>query len=89
MAEIAECESHFRHYDANGNVLRGEDNPRDIGVMQINEKFHLTEALALGLDIYTINGNLAYARYLYEKFGVAPWKHSKKCWGGSPLAVAN
>lgn len=88
MAEIAECESKFRHYDTDGNVLRGEDNRRDIGVMQINEAFHLDSALAEGIDLYTLEGNLRYARELHEKMGTSPWKHSKKCWGGMVLALA-
>lgn len=88
LVEIAECESRFRQYDHNGDVLHGEENRQDIGVMQINERFHLEDSINLGLDIYSLNGNLAYARHLYEKFGVAPWKYSKKCWGGMVLALS-
>ena len=88
MAKIAACESHFRHYDKDGNVLRGEENSRDVGVMQINEDYHLKKALELGMDLYSLEGNLTYARHLYEKGGTAPWIHSKKCWRNT-LAVAN
>ncbi len=88
MAKIAECESRFRHFDVDGNILRGEKNKRDIGVMQINEEFHLDTALDMNIDLYTLGGNLLYARKLYEKKGTEPWKYSKKCWGGKALALA-
>lgn len=88
LAEIAECESRFRHFDTRGNVLRGEENPRDVGVMQINEDFHLDTALESNVDLYTLEGNLQYARSLYEKMGTKPWKYSQKCWGGMVLALA-
>ncbi len=88
MTEIAECESRFRQFDHNGDVLRGEQNRRDVGVMQINEDFHLDSALEKGIDLYTLEGNVTYARGLYEKYGTNPWKYSKKCWGGMILALA-
>jgi len=88
MTEIAECESKFRQFDINGDVLRGEENRRDVGVMQINEDFHLDSALEKNIDLYTLEGNVSYARALYEKMGTKPWKHSKKCWGGMVLALA-
>ena len=34
----------------------------------------------LGLNLKTLRGNMAYAKYLYEKEGVAPWKSSSSCW---------
>lgn len=83
MAEIAKCETRFRHFGRNGRVLRGEVTPEDVGVMQVNEYFHGKTADKLGFDIYSIEGNVAYARYLYEKEGTQPWVSSKKCWGKS------
>jgi len=80
MAEIAKCESRFRQYDKNGEVLRGEKNTLDRGVMQINEYYHNESSIKLGYDIMTLEGNTAYARYLFEKYGVKPWKSSSKCW---------
>lgn len=88
MTEIAECESKFRQFDIDGDVLRGEENKRDVGVMQINEDFHLDSALEKDIDLYTLKGNLAYARALYEEMGTKPWKYSKKCWGGMVLVLA-
>lgn len=81
LAEIAKCESRFRQWDSNGEVLRGEQNPLDRGVMQINEKYHLTDSKRLGYDIHTLEGNVGYARYLYEREGSRPWGWSKNCWG--------
>lgn len=80
MADIASCESHYRQYDSNGAIYRGTQNNQDVGVMQINEHYHLDTATKLGFDIYSIEGNVAYARYLYEKEGVTPWASSSPCW---------
>lgn len=82
MIEVARCESHFRHM-VNGEVLRGNAVSTDRGVMQINEYYHLETAQKLGFDIYTLEGNVAYARYLYEKQGTRPWRPSAKCWGNA------
>lgn len=81
MIEIAKCESHFRQHDINNDVLRGEQNNLDRGVMQINELYHNENSEKLGFDILTLEGNTAYARYLFEKYGVKPWVSSSKCWG--------
>jgi len=83
LAEVARCESTFRHFEKNGDILRGTVNQKDIGVMQINEHFHGATAEKLGLDLYSLDGNLAYAAYLYNKEGMRPWKASSKCWGNS------
>lgn len=80
MVNIAECESHFRHFGEDGGVLRGDVDRRDVGVMQINEYFHGKRAEKLGLDLETLAGNLAYARDLYEREGTTPWLASSKCW---------
>lgn len=81
LVEIAKCESRFRQYDKGGNVLRGEQNRLDRGVMQINEYYHNEDSEKLGFDILTLEGNTAYGRYLFEKYGVQPWSSSSKCWG--------
>lgn len=81
LAGVAYCESRFRQYDANGNILRGIVNSRDVGVFQINEHYHLETALKKGIDLYTLEGNMEYARYLYENQGLQPWKASRPCWG--------
>jgi len=80
MAEVARCESTFRHTLADGTVLRGKVDGRDTGVMQINTGYHAATAAKLGLDIFKLEDNMAYARYLYEKQGTQPWSASAPCW---------
>ena len=80
LVKIAGCESHFRQYDSKGNVLRGKVNRGDLGLMQINKYYHGDKSDELGLDINTVEGNMAYAKYLYEKEGGKPWLSSSKCW---------
>lgn len=77
---IAACESGGRHYDENGRVVRGRKNRHDIGLYQINEIVHKTAIKKTGLDIYTEEGNTAFAAYLYEAAGLDPWRLSRSCW---------
>lgn len=82
LAEVAWCESRFVQTDpTTGEVKRGHLNSSDLGVMQINEYYHGAEARRMGLDLHTLRGNLAYARYLYEREGTRPWSASEFCWG--------
>jgi hypothetical protein len=83
MIAIASCESHDRQFDTDGNVYRGEVNHQDVGVMQVNEHYHLKESQDLGYDIYSLAGNTAFAQYLYQKEGTAPWDSSSACWDKS------
>lgn len=87
LVEIARCESTFSHFEEDGNVIRGRKNNADVGVMQINEKYHLEKSIELGHDIHTIEGNVEYAKYLYETQGAAPWKASAKCWAPKDLSI--
>jgi hypothetical protein len=87
LAEVARCESGNRQFGKNGKVLRGIEVPADVGVMQINETYHLKRATNLGMNIHTLEGNLEYARFLYEEggdhgesLGTRPWLASSKCW---------
>lgn len=80
LADVARCESTFRHLGKDGYVIRGIVDKRDVGVMQINEGYHLETANKLGHNIYTLEGNMDYAKLLYQKFGLSPWKASSKCW---------
>ena len=88
LAEIARCESTFRHLGKDGKVIRGLVDSRDVGVMQINEFYHLKTAKSLGIDIHTLDGNMAYAKYLYEKSGTKPWNASSKCWKANNSQIA-
>ncbi len=88
MAEIARCESQFRQFNKDGTVLRGMAVKKDVGLFQINEGYHAAAAKALGLNIYSVDGNMAYAKVIFEKSGTQPWKASKPCWGKSDAALA-
>lgn len=78
MADIASCESRFRQFNTDGSVYRGRANPHDIGLFQINETYHLKEATKLGMDIYTLEGNIAFAKVLYKRNGTRDWNWSKE-----------
>ena len=87
LIAIAQCESGFRQFNPDGTVMRGIVDSHDVGVMQINETYWLPKSQSLGDDIYTIEGNVAYAKYLYAKEGTDPWSSSEKCWSESaPIA---
>ncbi len=77
MTEIARCESGLRQFTDAGNVFRGAGT---VGVFQIHEVAHLSTALVLGLNLETVEGNVAYAKYLYDLEGLSPWRFSGDCW---------
>ena len=87
MAAIAKCESEFTQYGASGNVLQGGYRGRMMGVYQI-APLHLPDAQALGLDISTLEGNMAFARHLYNMSGSRPWAASQWCWQKMPETTA-
>jgi hypothetical protein len=89
MTDIARCESKFRQYTDAGNPLRGGLGGAMIGVFQIHETVHRTFAKSLGMDIDTLDGNLAYAKYLYDREGTNPWISSFGCWGASVADAAS
>lgn len=86
LQKIAFCESSFRHYNKDGSLRVGKVNKHDLGVMQINELYHEKEATSLGLDLRSIDDNVAFARHLYEREGSRPWNSSSKCWN-TDLAI--
>lgn len=81
MQKIAYCESRNRQFDKDGSVLRGIVNAKDVGVFQINERYHLSDSQKMGISIHTVDGNMEYARHLYESQGTQPWSSSRPCWG--------
>lgn len=89
LVEIARCESNFHQFDKDGNVVRGIKNSSDVGVMQINEHYHDDAAVKLGYDLHTVEGNVAYAKYLYDREGSRPWNASSKCWSVSQTIAKN
>ncbi len=80
MVKIAQCESQMIHGYSNGRVLQGIIDPDDIGVMQINRRYHGRDARRMGYNIYSAQGNIAFAKYLYRTQGTRPWKASSPCW---------
>ena len=80
LVDIARCESRFLQYHKDGTIVRGRANHADVGVFQINEKYHAETARKLGFDLYTLEGNVAYGKYLYGKYDSRPWSASEKCW---------
>jgi hypothetical protein len=79
MIAIAKCESRFRQFDSLGNPLDGGSGGM-IGVYQVNAAVHAPLAKSMGMDINTLIGNLAYANYLFQQEGTAPWLASSSCW---------
>lgn len=67
-------------FDKDGEVLLGKKNPNDIGMCQIHKPVWLETAIKLGFDIYTEEGNIKMANWIYDKHGLTPWKYSKSCW---------
>ncbi|MEI8337844.1 MAG: hypothetical protein WCF92_01705 [bacterium] len=80
MQDIAYCESRDRQFNPDGTVFRGKVNSDDVGVMQINTYYHADKSETLDMDIFTTEGNLKYARRLFEREGTTPWLSSSKCW---------
>jgi hypothetical protein len=80
MIEIGYCESGFRQYNLNGEALRGGWLNKMIGVFQLHEDYHRKPAEKLGHNIDTLEGNLAYAKQLYQAEGTRPWMSSANCW---------
>lgn len=77
MVRVADCESNIMQYELDGSVLKSKTS--DIGIFQINQ-VHWDNAKRLNIDIYTLEGNLQYARYLYDGGGTQPWYMSEHCW---------
>jgi len=83
---VCGCESNGNPYSepqqfhANGTVIRGVINNQDIGMCQINLKYHGESAVRLGLDLFTREGNIKYANMLFASQGYQPWSWSKHCW---------
>jgi len=88
MAEVSKCESRYRQFSPDGSIFRGIVNSADVGVMQVNEYYHLKRAKKLGIDIHTLEGNLKYSRILYNEKGTQPWYSSAPCWKKSAVAKA-
>ncbi len=73
MIDIARCETGFRQFKSDGTPLY-DPSGTYIGIFQISELLHTPKALSMGFDLRTIDGNLGFARYLYNSSGTGPWK---------------
>lgn len=70
-----------RQFNSDGTVIRGVINNQDIGMCQINLTYHGKAAEKMGIDLFTEQGNIRYANWLFEQSGYTPWNWSKPCWG--------
>ena len=75
LQAIMQCESGFNPEALNRNGTHSVD----IGLFQINDRYHYATAKKMGLDIYDTVDNVRYGLYLFEKEGVKPWKASTRC----------
>ena len=75
----AQCESGNRQFNTNGTVV---SNPHStaVGKYQIMASLHAENAMELGWNIYTEEGNENFAQHLFETQGTTPWDSSKDCW---------
>ena len=78
---IAKCESNLTHLNEDGSVLRGRQNPKDVGLFQISETYWLAESERVKIDIYTEDGNIAMAKYIRDTAGYKSWIWSFRCHG--------
>lgn len=91
MLDIIKCESRFRHYEADGSVLKNKEGSSAIGVAQILSSQHPdpkiiyrfnkrnnTNLSVTDFDITTLEGNIGYALVLYTIRGTKDWECSKK-----------
>jgi len=74
MLEVARCESGYKN-------VPGQLSD-DFGPLQINV-VHLPVLEKMGLDRTKVEDNIKFARYLYDRGGLTPWKNSKACWSPS------
>lgn len=80
MVAVAMCESGLVQFDDFNHVLRGHITPADIGTFQVNVEYHGNRAKKLGINLYSLDGNIEYAKYLYDKNGLKDWEASRGCW---------
>lgn len=65
MLPVAECESNLRQFNTDGSVLMGGGGGNYIGIFQIGIQW-VDLASSMEMDVYTIEGNVAFARWLYN-----------------------
>jgi hypothetical protein len=81
MMWVVYAESRGHHYVPGTTiVLRGIENPYDLGRWQINTDYHEARCANFGYDIWEPHGNAQCARILYDEGGFEPWDASAYFW---------
>ena len=80
LEKISFCESSGKHFDGNGEVLRGEIDPRDTGKFQISSFYFGDAAEAIELDLEDPEDNEKMALWIFNNYGSVPWVKSFDCW---------
>ena len=75
MVKVAECESTF-----DPSAFNPTNNSDDKGIFQISTLHHGERVETLGLDMFDVADNVAFAKILYDEQGLSPWRWSKPCW---------
>lgn len=88
MVDVARCESGFRQFYSGGGVLINAESDA-VGVFQLLDGWHADTAADMGMDIYTVEGNVEYAKELYEVDGLKPWSPSSLCWDDGAVEEIN
>jgi len=86
LIAIVNCESGFRQYDQNGNLLRNQTVKDVVGIMQLHSRFHpAPEVIAAfnrrhgttysvgDFNIKNPEGNVDYGIILFKVQGLRPW----------------
>jgi hypothetical protein len=80
MRAIAHCESGTRQYDEGNKPLKSKLGTDDVGIFQIHIPIWEKEAIKLGYDINTVEGNVLMAKHILNTQGHSAWKPSRDCW---------
>tara|TARA_B100000745_G_scaffold284560_1_gene219296 strand:+ start:829 stop:1350 length:522 start_codon:yes stop_codon:yes gene_type:complete len=91
MLPIIACESNFKHFGKDRQVLRNQQGSSAIGVAQIMSSVHPdpkilnrynksnnTDLTVEDFDVRTLEGNVGYALVLYSVRGVRDWECAGK-----------
>ncbi len=79
MVAVAECESRLLQFDKPNHPTKNPTSSA-YGLFQVMKSIHNDTALDMDMNIYTLKGNILYAKYLYDKEGLTPWISSSNCW---------
>ncbi len=94
LKRACSCESAFGHPNneprqfENGKLLWSYSGTLDVGACQISLPYWKKKSEELGLDIFTYEGNISMAKYIYNnEGGIKHWSASKYCWGKYEISV--